>query len=152
MEEEQNIYQIQPIGRILSHTGKSFLHLLNEKLSSLDIERSYYALIMIDLGLGELTQQELANQLETDKVSIVRIVDYLAGKGYVKRVRSSVDRRKYSLTLTDKSKGILPGIKRAMQEVTSIAYNGLTELQQKEFLSVLGIIKSNLSKANNTVY
>lgn len=152
MEEKQNIQLIQPIGRILSNTGKSFLHLLNEKLGYLDIERAYYALILIELSEFELTQQELANQLETDKVSIVRIVDYLAGKGYVKRIRSSVDRRKYSLTLTDKATELLPGIKRSMQEVTSIAYNGLTELQQKEFLSVLGVIKNNLSKANNTVF
>jgi MarR family transcriptional regulator, transcriptional regulator for hemolysin len=147
MEEKQNI---QPIGRVLSHTGKSFLQLLNEKLNYLDIERSYYALILIDLGHGELTQKELAFQLETDKVSIVRIVDYLADKGYVKRVKSAVDGRKYCLTLTDKAKGILPGIKESMKEVTAVAYNGLTETQQTEFLSILGIIKDNLSKANNT--
>ena len=147
MEEKQNI---QPIGRVLSHTGKSFLQLLNEKLNYLDIERSYYALILIDLGHGELTQKELAFQLETDKVSIVRIVDYLADKGYVKRLKSAVDGRKYCLTLTDKAKGILPGIKESMKEVTAVAYNGLTETQQTEFLSILGIIKDNLSKANNT--
>ncbi len=147
MEEKQNI---QPIGRILSHTGRSFLQLLNEKLNYLDIERSYYALILIDLGHGDLTQKELACQLETDKVSVVRIVDYLAGKGYVKRVKSSVDGRKYCLTITDKAKEILPGIRNSMKEVTAVAYNGLTELQQTEFLSILGIIKDNLSKANNT--
>lgn len=150
MEEKQRIQQIQPLGRILSHTGRSFLHLINKKLNHLDIERSFYALILIDLGEGELTQKELACQLETDKVSIVRIVDYLAGKGYVKRVRSSVDRRKYCLTLTTKAKEILPGIKTSMKEVTAIAFHGLTELQQTAFLSVLGIIKDNLSNANNT--
>jgi DNA-binding MarR family transcriptional regulator len=147
MEEKQNI---QPIGRILSHAGRRFLQLLNEKLGYLDIERCYYALILIDMGEGKLTQKELACQLETDKVSVVRIVDYLAGKGYVERVRSSVDHRKYCLTLTDKAKEKLPGIKKSMQEVTALAYDGLTVFQQKEFLSVLGIIKNNLSKANNT--
>ena len=150
MVETQNIQQLQPIGRILSHTGRSFLQLLNEKLNYLDIERSYYALILIDLGQGDLTQKELACQLETDKVSVVRIVDYLGGKGYVKRVKSAVDGRKYCLTLTDRAKEILPGIKKSMKEVTAVAYNGLTELQQTEFLSILGIIKDNLSKANNT--
>jgi DNA-binding MarR family transcriptional regulator len=150
MEEAKNIQQIQPIGRILSHTGRSFLQLLNKKLNHLDLERSYYALILIDLGQGELTQKELACQLETDKVSIVRIVDYLAGKGYVKRVKSSFDGRKYCLTLTDKAKEVLPGIKNSMKEVTAVAFSGLTELQQTEFRSILGIIKDNLSKANNT--
>jgi len=150
MEVNQDIQQIQPIGRILSHTGRSFLQLLNKKLNHLDIERSYYALILIDLGQGELTQKELAVELETDKVSVVRIVDYLSGKGYVKRVRSSVDRRKYFLTLTVKAKEKLPGIKNSMQEVTAVAFNGLTVLQQADFRSILNIIKNNLSKANNT--
>jgi len=150
MKEKPNIQELQPIGRILSHTGKSFLHLLNEKLGYLDIDRSYYALILIDLGQGDLTQKNLAYQLETDKVSVVRIVDYLSGNGYVKRVRSSVDRRKYCLTLTDKAKDKLPGIKKSMQEVSATAYHGISSVQQKEFLSVLGIIKNNLSKANNS--
>jgi len=150
MVEIQNIQQLQPIGRILSHTGRNFLQLLNKKLNHLDLERSYYALILIDLGQGELMQKELACQLETDKVSVVRIVDYLAGKGYVKRVKSAVDGRKYCLTLTSKAKEILPGIKKSMNEVTAVAYNGLTESQRTEFLSILGIIKDNLSKANNT--
>jgi DNA-binding MarR family transcriptional regulator len=150
MKEIQHIQQIQPIGRMLSHTGRSFLQLLNKKLNHLDLERSFYALILIDFGQGELTQKELACQLETDKVSVVRIVDYLAGKGYVKRVKSAVDGRKYCLTLTTKAKEVLTGIKMSMKEVTAVAFHGLTELQQTEFLSVLGIIKDNLSKANNT--
>ncbi len=149
MEINQDINQVQPIGRILSRTGRSFLHLLNEKLNYLDIERDYYALLLIELGDGSLTQKELARQLETDKVSVVRVVDYLAGKGYITRVKSPTDRRKYSISLTDKAKEKLPGIKKSMQEVTETGFNGLTENQQAEFISVLGVIKNNLSKANN---
>lgn len=143
-----DITHIQPLGRILSRTGKSFLQLLNEKLNHLDIERNYYALLLIEAGEGNITQQELANQLETDKVSVVRIVDYLASKGYVQRIKSPADRRKYSLMLTEKAKGTLPGIKEALEEVTGSAAVGLTEMQVKEFYSTLFIIKNNLSKAN----
>lgn len=145
----ENNSTIQPLGRILSLTGKSFLCLINEKLSYLDIERNYYALMLIELGDGYLTQKKLASQLQTDKVSVVRVVDYLSEKGYVERVESSIDRRKYCLTLTDKAKAVLPGIKKSMQEVTLTAYEGLTEKQQAEFISTLGQIKNNLSKANN---
>lgn len=149
MENNSTIQPLQPLGRVLSLTGKSFLHLLNEKLNYLDIERNYYALMLIELGDGSLTQKELASHLGTDKVSVVRIVDYLTSKGYVDRVESLVDRRKYCLTLTGKAKEMLPGIKKSMQEVTLTAYEGLTEKQQAEFISILGHIKNNLSKANN---
>jgi DNA-binding MarR family transcriptional regulator len=104
---------------------------------------------LIETAEGNLTQNELAGQLETDKVSIVRIVDYLTAKGYVKRIRSSADKRKYCLTLTDKAKEIMPGIRKSIQEATATAFSGFTELQKTEFLSVLGQIKKNLCKANN---
>ena len=149
MENNPTIHPLQPLGRFLSLTGKGFLQLLNEKLSDLDIERDYFALMLIELGEGNLTQKQLASQLETDKVTVVRIVDYLSGKGYVERVESSVDRRKYCLTLTDKAKEILPGIKHSMQEITATAFEGLSGSQQRDFISTLGHIKMNLSKAKN---
>jgi len=139
--------QLPPLGKVLSLTGKGFLNLLNEKLNYLDIDRDYYALILIELGEGNLTQKELAHQLETDKVSIVRIVDYLTVKGYVKRIKNSGDRRKYSLTLTEKAKEKIPGIKESMMEVIAIAFTGITESQQAEFISILGIIKDNIKQS-----
>ena len=147
MENNSTIQPLQPLGKFLSLTGKSFLHRLNEKLSDLDIERDYFALMLIERGEGNLTQKELASRLETDKVSVVRVVNYLSAKGYVERVGSSVDRRKYCLTLTDKAKAVLPGIKKSMQEITATAFEGLTGVQQGEFISTLGQIKKNLSKA-----
>lgn len=149
MEKNQNILQLPPLGKVFTLTGKCFLHLLNEKLSYLDIERDYYALILIEMGEGKLTQNELACKLETDKVSVVRIVDYLAEKGYVTRLESAEDKRKYCLTLTDKAKAALPGIRQSMQESTETAFMGLTEAQQKEFMSLLGQIRNNLRKAKN---
>lgn len=149
MENNSTIKQVQPLGRVLALTGKSFLHVLNEKLSYLDIERNFFALMLIELGEGSLTQKELASQLETDKVTVVRVVDYLSSKGYVKRVGSSVDRRKYCLTLTDKAKEILPGIKKSMLQTTAQAFEGITGAQQNEFLTTLDQIKKNLSKDKN---
>ena len=71
----------QPVGRMLSGLGKGYLHLLRTKLQHLDIDRNYYALVLIESNDGIITQQELALILDTDKVSIVRIIDYLSGKG-----------------------------------------------------------------------
>jgi DNA-binding MarR family transcriptional regulator len=149
MKKSQNILHLPPLGKVFSLTGKSFLQLLNEKLSYLDIERDYYALILIEMGEGKLTQNELAYKLETDKVSVVRIVDYLTANGYVTREESAEDKRKYLLTLTDKAIQALPGIRQSMQESTQVAFRGLTEDQQKEFMSMLRQIRNNLSKAKN---
>jgi DNA-binding MarR family transcriptional regulator len=145
-----DINTLQPIGRILSRLGKNYLHLLNTQLNYLDIERNYFALLLIEFGDSKITQQELAHELETDKVSIVRIIDYLAEKGYVDRVQSPTDRRKYCLTLTDKAKKALPGIKKSLNEVTTAAFEGISESRKSAFYSTLETIKNNLKKANIT--
>jgi MarR family transcriptional regulator, transcriptional regulator for hemolysin len=148
MASDLNI--VQPVGRILSRVGKSYLQLLNARLNYLDIERYYYALMLIEMGQGKITQNELASQLETDKVSIVRTIDYLAEKGYVDRIRSSTDKRKYCLTLTDKAKNALPGIKESLNEITELAFKGISESQITAFYLTLDTIKNNLRKANTT--
>lgn len=121
---------------------------MNARLSSLDIERNYYALLLIEHGQSKITQNELAQQLETDKVSVVRIIDYLAEKGYVDRVPSPTDRRKYCLTLTTKAIEALPGIKRSLNEVTALGFEGISEKQKIAFFTTLNTIKNNLKNAD----
>jgi DNA-binding MarR family transcriptional regulator len=141
---------LQPLGRRLSRLGKSYLHLLNARLYKLDIERNYYALLLIEQGNGSLNQNELAGELETDKVSIVRIVDYLTVKGYVERVRSATDKRKYCLTLTEKARKAIPGIRKAMADINASALSGLTDEQKSEFSRTLETIKNNLNQDKNS--
>ena len=139
----------QPLGRILSHIGRNFLHLLNAKLDHLDIERNYYALILIQTTKSGMTQQELAELMDTDKVSVVRIIDYLSNKGYVKRVKNVSDRRKYCLVLTAKAEKEMTVIKKMLAEATEIAFKGLKKSQITEFYNIVGKIRSNLNKHNS---
>jgi len=144
MENKLKAYSEQPLGKFLSSIGKRFLHTLNVELFQLDIKRSYYALMLIEEGNGKMTQQDLADLLESDKVSVVRIVDYLTETGYVKRERVITDRRKYGLTLTEKAEKELPVIKKAMQKVVKRALTGLTPQKIEELYNTLNIIKKNL--------
>ena len=141
----------QPLGRMLSGLGKGYLHLLRTKLQHLDIDRNYYALVMIESNDGSITQQELALILDTDKVSIVRVIDYLSGKGYVKRIRKTEDRRKHSLLLTNKAKLALPEIKKSFDEINEIALNGLSNYQVSELVETIRKIKSNIKKNTQAI-
>lgn len=138
----------QPFGMIMAQIGKSFLHSLNNNLHHLEIERNYYALLLIENAKGNITQQELAYLLDTDKVSVVRIVDHLSDHGYVKRVRNEIDRRKYSLVLTAKAQKETSKIKSAINEITSATFNGISASQIKSFFITLEKIKVNLTAIN----
>jgi MarR family transcriptional regulator, transcriptional regulator for hemolysin len=136
----------QPLGRMLSGLGKGYLHLLRTKLQHLDIDRNYYALVLIEGQEEEVTQQELALLLDTDKVSIVRVVDYLSEKGYVKRVRKADDRRKHNLILTEKARQALPEIKKSFNEINEFALNGFNSSQISELAESIQKIKRNITE------
>lgn len=135
----------EPIGRIMAHIGRLFMADLHRNLSHLDIERSYYPLLLIEAGNGNLTQQELASKLSCDKVQVVRIIDYLSSNGYVERGLNPADRRKSSLQITTKAMRILPDIKNAMKETTELALINVPENKIDEIYSLIKMIEKNLT-------
>jgi MarR family transcriptional regulator, transcriptional regulator for hemolysin len=149
MDADKKNLPREPLGRITGRISRMFFGTLQKRLSHLDIQRSFYPLLLIDAGEGKLTQQELANELLSDKVQIVRIVDYLSTNGYVERVQNQKDRREYNLTITDKGRKAIPDIKDTIQELSGIAYNGLSPKQIKELYSMLSLIETNLLYHNN---
>jgi MarR family transcriptional regulator, transcriptional regulator for hemolysin len=140
-----------PLGRILSQLGKNYLYLLNSQLNHLDITRSYFALLLIESGGGFTTQQELAGLLETDKVSMVRVIDYLSDNGYVQRAKNVSDKRKYRLVLTPKAIKVLPEIKRSIEEVNRLALKNISPDQIEIFFIILEKIKNNLKSENKSL-
>jgi len=133
----------EPIGRKMDKIARMFWFKLNNQLSHLDINRSLYPLLLIEAGNG-ITQQELANKLLCDKVQVVRIIDYLSYNGYVERVQSKTDKRKYELTITNKARLVLPDIINAIGQATSCALNGLSTDNIEELYKTLSVIERNL--------
>lgn len=133
----------EPIGRKMDKIGKMFQSKLQNDLKQLDIDRSFYPLLLIEAGNG-ITQQELASRLLCDKVQVVRIIDYLSSNGYVERIQNQTDKRKYELAITDKAREVLPEIKKAIKDTTSVALNCLSDNQINELYSLLSIIENNL--------
>jgi len=140
----------EPVERIMGKIGRMFQAAVQENLTKLDIDRSFYPLLLIEAGKG-ITQQELSRELSCDKVQVVRIIDYLSSHGYVERIQNKTDRRKYELTITQKAKRVLPNIKKAILETSSISLKGLSEKQIVELYGTLSIIESNIQSYNKLV-
>ena len=138
----------EPVGRIMANISRMFLADLQRNLDHLDIHRSFYPLLLIEAGAGELTQNELAGKLSCSKVQVVRIIDYLSSHGYVTRRERKDDRRKYSLVVTGKAKEVIPDIREAIRETTLLATGGIPHQKADELYDLLRIIEKNLSKNN----
>jgi MarR family transcriptional regulator, transcriptional regulator for hemolysin len=133
----------EPVERIMGKISKMSQDTLQNILSNLDIDRSFYPLLLIEAGNG-ITQQDLADELSCDKVQVVRIIDYLSLNGYVDRLQNKTDKRKYELVITEKAKKVIPDIKRAFNELSVVSLKGLTANQRNELYAMLVIIESNL--------
>ena len=143
METIQKNILKEPVGRIMAKIGKLYQANLRAELSHLDIDRSFYPLLLIESQNG-MTQQELADELSCDKVQVVRIIDYLSKHDYVQRVQNQTDKRKYELTITEKASLLIPEIRKVIDNTSAIAFKGLTEKQIKELYNVLNILEINL--------
>lgn len=135
-----------PFTKHLASITKRYCGVISEKLKDLDIDRYYYTVVLIAEDERQLTQQMLAEKLEIDKVSMVRIIDYLSKKGYVKRKQNPDDRREHLLEITTKGKKAIPQIKQAFWETNQAAFFGLSTEEADSFLYYIKIIKNNLAE------
>ena len=84
---------------------------LAAKLRKLDVPLTPEQFMLIDLlwNQGEMSQQQLADQLQKDKNSVTKLVDAIERKGFVVRQQNLHDRRSNTLVLTDKANQLKPG-------------------------------------------
>ena len=102
-------------------------------------------MVLVERFDNQISQQELSFQLGSYKVSVVRVVHYLSGKGYIVRRKSEGDKRKYNLCLTEKALLVLPEIKQAIKELNELILSGLNDSQKTGLIETMAKLKSNLN-------
>jgi DNA-binding MarR family transcriptional regulator len=146
----ENVTEI-PFGLSFAQITKLYYGALSHMLEDLPLERHYTTLLMIGSAPGKCTQQYLSGALHIDKVSMVRIMDYLTGKGLIRRIVNPEDRREQLLALTPKGRKIMPAINKAVMEINSKALEGISEKDKAKFMSNMRMMRENLAglPANN---
>ncbi len=134
-----------PFTKNLTAIAKRYFGIVSERLQNLPVDRYFYTLIVIAENEKQITQQMLAEKLGIDKVSMVRIIDYLSKKGCVKRRRNPNDRREHLLEVTAQGKEIIPHIKKAFYETNQAAFDGLQPEDIANFYHYITTISNNLS-------
>ena len=133
-----------PLGKNFSFLTKYYIGIVTQKLSKLEIERYFYPLLVIEESEKAICQKELAECIGADNVTMVRIVDYLSEKGFIKRIQNKDDRRAYHLVLTVKARRHLPAIKAAFEEANAICFSGFKKSERNEFQRLLLKMNDNL--------
>lgn len=141
-----HLFERLPLGRSLSLLAKTYFGALTKRLEHLEVERYYSILIVIEESDPHCTQQHICDHLRIDKVSMVRILDYLIKKKYVKKVQNPNDRREYFVELTPKAEKVMPEIHMEIANLNEIAFKGMTKEKQKEFYKHIALIHKNVEE------
>jgi DNA-binding MarR family transcriptional regulator len=94
-----------------------------------------------------MTQAEMAEALEIQPISLVRLIDRLCEHGLVERRPHPRDRRANRLYLTGKGRTTLSRLAPLGREVAADVLSSLDEAEVADLLGKLLLIKSNIRRA-----
>lgn len=132
------------IEKKLAFFHRLFNAVVSKRLKNTDIDKYYIILILLDTSKEKLTQQSICETLYIDKVTMVKMIDYLSSFNYVKRVRNPKDRREKIILLTPKARKALPRIKEVYSYVIDVTFNGLQKKEINVFVNKLNKMNKNL--------
>jgi DNA-binding MarR family transcriptional regulator len=133
-----------PLSLMFNMLFKKYYHAAEQQLVSAELDRYFYVLGLI-CKHEEITQQCLANCLQIDKATMVRVIDYLTEKGLVKRTPHSEDRRAYIISPTAKGLKLAPKIEATFSHLNKLAFKGFSSQEKNMFLALLSKMDDNLS-------
>jgi MarR family transcriptional regulator, transcriptional regulator for hemolysin len=137
----------QTLGFVLHDVARLLRKRFEQRARDLGLTRSQWqALAYLSQNEG-IHQGGLADILEIEPITLVRILDKLEARGLVERRQHAADRRIWLLFLTPDAHPVLAEI-RGIGEVTrGEALVGISDQERNQLLKTLLIMKSNLLEA-----
>ncbi|MBR5836259.1 MAG: MarR family transcriptional regulator [Bacteroidales bacterium] len=131
----------------LNLTGCKLKQFIAAKLRQMDVPLTPEQFMLIDLlwNQGEMTQQQLADQLQKDKNSVTKLVDAIERKGFVVRQQNLQDRRSNTLVITEKANQLKPGAKQKGISILDQMLEGIGEEELRNFLATLRKLNVNMT-------
>jgi DNA-binding MarR family transcriptional regulator len=104
----------------------------------------YETLLLLDHETG-WRLVDLRQRLLCDKSKMTRIVDYLEGRGLVKRCQDPDDRRAWQVFLTDSGLALRQQAQAMYLKALRQRFEGLGASEQEQLCTLLETLRSNLS-------
>jgi DNA-binding MarR family transcriptional regulator len=127
-------------------TGCKLKQHIATMLRQQDVPLTPEQFMLIDLlwNHGEMSQQEIADQLHKDKNSVTKLVDAIERKGFVVRQQNKNDRRSNTLVLTEKAMFLKPVAKQKGISILDKMLEGISEEELRAFLETLHKLNQNM--------
>jgi MarR family transcriptional regulator, transcriptional regulator for hemolysin len=143
----QDIPLRRTLGFLLRDTSRLMRRrfLLRAREVGLPLNRSEAAVLMHVEHAPGLSQVQLAEQLDMEAISLVRLIDSLQEAGLIERRPHPHDRRIRTLWLTEAARPILAQVRAVALEVRAQALAGMPDDKREVLLDLLVKVRRNLA-------
>jgi len=136
------------IGFLLHDTARLLRKRFEQKARRLGMTRAQWQVLSHLKHNEGIHQGALAEILEIEPITLVRILDRLQVAGLVERRLHAGDRRVRRLHLTDAAHPILEQIREIGHETRDEAFEGVSEADRDRIVDALIKVRTNLTQRN----
>ncbi|HOZ76537.1 MAG TPA: MarR family transcriptional regulator [Ferruginibacter sp.] len=136
----------ETLGFKIVHTGKLLLKTINVIFAGISRDITFEQMGVLyylsrNTGKKDMIQQDIAGLMDKNKSAVLRSIDILEQKGFVKRIPAAGDRRKNVIALTDEGKTIIERMHEFFLEQDVALKEGIEESELAICLKVLSKIQ-----------
>ncbi|MCC2602883.1 MarR family winged helix-turn-helix transcriptional regulator [Sphingopyxis yananensis] len=133
------------IGFLLNDTARLYRRAFNARSREDGCTALQWRLMMYIRREPGIRQGPVAELIEVEPITLSRMVDRLQESGLVERRHDPSDRRAWLLYLTPQAEKLMQGIRHMIDDLESMAMDGLTAPEQAELKRLVAKVQSNLS-------
>ncbi|WP_369371862.1 MarR family winged helix-turn-helix transcriptional regulator [Promicromonospora sp. Populi] len=128
---------IRRSGALIDYLARHLRRRSESALVPLDLRPRHLVALTVLRTRGDVTQRDLATALVLDSTNIVGLLNELEGKGLVERRRSTEDRRRHVVSLTDAGNSLLCQAETALSAVEDEVFEALDPKQRDQLHELL---------------
>ena len=137
------------VGFLLHDVARLMRKRFEQRVGALGFTRAQWQ-VLVHLAKNEgIHQAGLADILEVEPISLMRILDKLEARGLIERRQHPRDRRVWLLHLTPEAHPSLAVLRHIGERTRSETLAGLDEEEQQRLIGSLATLKTNLVAACN---
>ncbi|HET8711199.1 MAG TPA: MarR family transcriptional regulator [Spongiibacteraceae bacterium] len=137
------------LGSMLADASRLIRRAFDERARGIGVTRPQWQVLTVLNRHEGSNQGSLAEMLDTEPITLCRMVDRLQEAGLVERREDPADRRAWRLFLTDKARDLLQQLRPLGTEVLALALDGIEAKDREALRRALDRIRQNLSRRSN---
>ncbi|MEN3952681.1 MarR family transcriptional regulator [Iodidimonas sp. SYSU 1G8] len=140
-------------GFLVHDIGRLMRREFERRVRDMGFTRAQWRVLAHLRRIDGINQSQLADRMDVEPITLVRLLDKLEAAGYVQRRQDPQDRRAYLLYLTEKAGPLIERLEVISEELRQEMLGDLTPDERDTLIDMLMRIKSNMTnKTTETLW